>query len=460
MCFCQPAKPLFVKSFVFLLNDIGNHFIHFPSLFPKALEYVLANGLLDTSNSKFFIDTNAVECLRNFAFECIDLFTNEMIYKTLEITETILGVINPLYADKLVEAIISIIGKLPQNEIFVAQRKIFAYILADFSASCPGNLEFKPVLFQKGIALMSAAFMAMQGSSSQAIWQNLSDIIVETVNLTLKGIPQIKQVEVLNASYLLLKRTIVLSSVFSDFFFPQICESVICNYTPGREEGISAIISGISILFSEPNTTSWLSSNYLQVFLKLRDSLTQQSIPETIEKFFDLQSKLFESGLAVFNNTLLETLQLAINLCSYLSDRSASRAFLNFCQLIFAKKTEELAPFALALTVGLVSSLNTISINAVQPLSNLFNFFKIYYQAEFEQGVSSALAGNTFQEFQEKDKERIKFCFLKTDASTVQKMKILVNSIINILKGRGTIELLIATEIAISSESIKAQVID
>lgn len=383
-----------------------------------------------------------------------------MIYKTLEIAETILGVINPLYADKLVEAIISIIGKLPQNEVFVAQRKIFAYILIEFRASCPGNMEFKPALFQKGIALMSAAFMAMQGSSSQAIWQNLSDIIIETVNLTLKGIPQIKQVELLNASYLLLKRTIVLSSVFSDFFFPQICETVISNYTPGREEGISAIISGVSILFSEPNTVSWLSSNYVQVFLKLRDSLTQQAIPETIEKFFDFQSKLFESGLAVFNSTLLDTLQLSINLCSFLSDRSAARALLNFSQLIFAKHNDELAPFAYNLTISLISSLNTISINAVQSISTLFNSFKIHFQPQFEQGVSSALSSSTFQEFSDKDKERLRFCFLKTDTSTVQKMKILVNSVINILKGRGTTELLIATEIAISSESIKAQVID
>lgn len=429
-------------------------------MFPRALEYVLANGLLNTSNSKFFIDTNAVECLRSFSFECIDLFTNEMIYKSLEISETILGIINPVYADKLIEAIIGIIGNLPPNEVIVAQRKILSFIFTEFSAACPGSLEFKHNLFHNGIKLLSAAFAAMQGSSSQVIWQNLSDILIETVNLTLKGILQIKQAELLGGAYMLLKRIITLSSIFSDYFFPQICETLVSEYIPGKEESISTIISGISILFSEPNTKSWLSSNYLQLFIKLRDSISLKANPETIEKFFDLQSKIFESGLSVFNSTLLETLQLTINLSNYLSDRIAAKAFLNFCVLIFSKNSSELSPFAQALSTSLISSLNSINTNAVQSLSSLFNYFKAYFPPEFEQGVNSALSSGTYQEFSIKDKERIKFCFLKIDASTIQKMKILVNSLINILKGRGSMDLLIATEIAISSENLKAQVID
>ena len=449
-----------VKSLVFFLNDIGNYFQYFPELFPKALEYVLANGLLNTSNSKFFIDTNAVECLRSFSFECIDLFTNEMIYKTLEISETILGVLNPVYADKLIEAVIGIIGKLPQNEVIVAQRKILSFIFTDFSAACPGNLEFKPNLFNKGIKLLSAAFAAMQGTSSQVVWQNLSDILIETVNITLKGILQIKQAELLNGAYMLLKRIITLTSVFADYFFAQICETLVSEYTSGKEESISTIISGISVLFSEPNTKSWLSLNYLKIFFKLRDSLSVQANPETIEKFFDVQSKMFESGLSVFNSTLLETLQLTINLSNYLSDRIAAKSLLNFCVLIFGKNSSDLSPFAQALSTSLISSLSTINTNAVQPLSSLFNYFKTYFPSDFEQGVNSALSTNTYSEFSPNDKERVKFCFMKVESSTIQKMKVLVSSLINILKGRGSMDLLIATEIAISSEHLKAQVID
>jgi hypothetical protein len=145
---------------------------------------------------------------------------------------------------------------------------------------------------------------------------------------------------------------------------------------------------------------------------------------------------------------------------TFLSDRVAAKSLLTFCQMIFAQRFEELAVFVHDLSKNLLSSLSLISINAIQPLSFLLVNLKTSYFPEYEAGLSEALLSNSYSSFSDKDKERLRYCFSMVDTSNVHQMKGLVNSLSNILKGRGTIDLIIATEIAINSKAIKVQVID
>ena len=447
-----------VKSLIFFLSDIGGYFSKVPELFPRALEYVLTNGLLNTAYSKFFIDSNAVECLRNFSFECIELFSEAMVLKTLEIAETVLGFIHTSHAEKLIESIISIIEKLNSNDKSSAQQKVLMFILNEIAAGCKGLNEGNSDGFIKGVTLMSSAFGALNGSNSNLIWQNLNWIVIKTVGLVIKALPQLQDVQ--PACFILLKRAVLLCSTFSDCFFSEICDYVLNNYVSGKEEGISIIISGISILFNEPKTLDWLHKNYLLLYVKLKESLLANPNPDIIEKFYDLQSKIFECHLPTCSSTLPSSLALASNLCNFLSDRNAAKSLLMFCQMIFSARYEELAELVRELCTNLISALGTISINAVQFLANLFNKFRALYANEFELGVNNALVSSAYSSFSDQEKQRIMFCFLKVDTSTVNQMKSYINSISNILKGRGSIELIIATEIAITSKTLRVQVID
>ena len=455
VCLAQPAQPMVVKSLIFFLSDIGGHFSKLPDLFPKALEYVLTNGLLNTSFSKFFIDSNAVECLRNFSFECIELFTEPMILKTLEISEAVLGFIHTSHADKLIESIISIIDKLSPSAKLSAQHKVFVFVLNELAAGCEGLSEGNSAGFVKGVTLMSAALGALNGSDSNLIWQNLNWVVIKAVGLVIKCLPGLNESQ--SACFMLLKRSVLLCSTFSDCYFSEICEFVLNNYVPGKEEGVSVIISGITILYNEPKTLEWLNRNYLLLFMKLKDSLLLNPNPDIIEKFFDLQCKLVECNLAAFTSTLPASLALASSLCNFLSDRTAAKSLLNFCLMVFSTRHEELGGSVRELCRNLALALKSISVNAIQVLANLLNQFRIFYSGEFEYGINDAMISSSYACFNEQEKERIRFCFFRLDNSSVHQMKSFLNSIINILKGRGSIDLIVATEIFITSKIIHSK---
>lgn len=439
-----------VKSLIYFLNDIGEYFSKLPDLFPKALEYVLTNGLLNTSFSKFFIESNAVECLRNFSFGCSELFSEAMILKTLEISETVLGFIHTSHAEKLIELIITIIDKLNPSEKFSAQQKVFMLILNELAVGCERLSEGSSAGFIKGVTLMSAAFATLNGSECDLIWQNLNWVVIKAVELVLKILPGLKESQ--SECFLFLKRAVLLCSTYSDFYFSEICELVLNIYVPGKEDAVSIIISGIRILYNEPKTLEWLNRNYLILFMKLKDSLVLNPNPEIIEKFFDLQCKIAECNLQNFESTLPTSLALASSVCIFLSNKIAAKSLLNFCSMIFSSRKEELARYAIEFCRNLVLALDSISINTIQILANLLNHLKTFYTCEFECGINDAIISQTYSCFSEQDKERIRFCFLKLDTSSVGQMKSFLNSIINILKGRGSIDLIVATEISIKSK--------
>ena len=298
----MPPLPLVVKSLIFFISDIGGYFSNISSLFPKALEYVLTNGLLNANNSRFYIDTNAVECIRNLSCECLGLFTPDLIYKTLQVSESALCNMSAAYGDKLVESIVSIISKLPTTEIIEAQRKVLIFILTELQAASPIGLQPRLQDYHKSIVFMAAAFGAMDEGSSREVWANLSDIISSTIEYALKGFCLYhNQENIATATYLLFRRVIKLVSTFADNFFPSICNNILEVYTPGKEDGIGVIITGISLLFNEPLTSQWLQNSYSKLFSTLSYSLSQNPSPDTISSFFDLQMKLYESGLPSFS---------------------------------------------------------------------------------------------------------------------------------------------------------------
>lgn len=384
-----------------------------------------------------------------------------MIYKTLQVAEAVLANMPTNYADKLIESVISLIAMLPNAEIADAQRKVLMFVLTELEGASPVGMQPRPILHYKGIVLMAAAFGAMSESPSQEIWKNLRDIILRTVEIALSGMSLYKaQANIIMASHLLFKKVIKLVSTFADIFFPNICDTIIDNYLPGKDEGFTVIITGISLLFNEPLTSQWLQSGYPRLFTLLYTALGSSPSPDTISTFYDLQSKLYESGLAVFSQTLLQTLDATVSLSSSLQDRNASRSVLFFSHLVFSSRTEALSHHSFLLVRALVCGLGTINNNTFQSLSTVINNLKKFYFEEFCQGCIQALASEVFRSLQEKEKERLLYCLMHVDYDTIQPMKSLLSTISNILRGQSTFDALIATEIAISSKNIRKNIID
>ena len=384
-----------------------------------------------------------------------------MISRTLQVCTSVLSNMPANYSDQLIEAVMTIISKLPALEVVRAQREILTFILTELQSASPAGLPPRPQVHYKGVVLMAAAFGAMSENSSQELWTNLQDIIYQAVSLTLQGMRiYAEQENIISAGFVLFRKAIKLSSIFADSFFPSICDSIIELNSKGKEEGYGVIIAGISLLFNEPNTSQWLFQTYHRLFTLLYTGLNSNPTPEAITTFFDLQSKLYESGLPVFSQTLPETLNAAVSISNSLHDRNASRSLLFFCHLIFATRVEQLSQHSFLLTRSLLCGLGTINNNTYQSLGTVINNLKSNYSVEFCEGARQAISSEVFQRFVEKERERLIHCLVNVDMETVQPMKQLLSTIGNILRGQANFEALISTEIAISSRNVRKNIID
>jgi hypothetical protein len=456
-CLEQQPRPLLVKSVIFFISDIGHYFVHLPEMFPRALEYLLSNGLMATDCSRFYIDTNAIECLRNFSCECLDLFYPELIYSTLRVCETVLMTVPPNYGDKLVEAIMTLLAKLPKEEVIPAQRKVLSFVLTELQASTMGSGQG----FTKGVLYMSAAFAALSDSISSEVWNGMSDVILSGIEQALLGLSSLNLPEnAANTVYVLLKRAIKVVSVFADCFFPSACDVIVRKYVPGKEEGMTVIVAGVSLLHSEEHTGRWIQANYRSLMELLARGLEISPAPDTICTFFDLQSKMYEAGVPAFNDTLDQVLNLASRLIAFIHDRSSAKSLLSFCCLVFAAGSPVTGQHAAQIVKALVSALGTISSNANPVLANLMNAIKLRSSYDFANGVAQGLGTEPYEKMTANEKERLLHCFVNTDVETIQPIKQLISIVGNLLKGQATFDSVIAVEIGISSKSTKRAVID
>ena len=85
---------------------------------------------------------------------------------------------------------------------------------------------------------------------------------------------------------------------------------------------------------------------------------------------------------------------------------------------------------------------------------------KKFYSSEFLQAGTQALNSEVFSLLSSNEKERLLFCFLNVDIETVQQMKQLIDSVSKILKRQANFDVIISTEIAISSKNMKKNIIE
>lgn len=452
----MPAHPLVVKSLIFFISDIGGYFKNFPSLLSTSIDYVLTNGLLSIPNSKFYIDSNAIECLRNLSCECLDYFSSEIIYKILQTSETILANVSSSNGDKLIETVMNSISKLPETEKLQCQRKLLSFLVRELQSASPLGLQSQPQVLLKSIILISSAFGTLTEESSKDVWGNLQDIILLSVEESLKALHLYRNSEnILVAAYSLFKRIIKVCSTYADCFFINICEAVLSLYEPGKEEGMGVMLIGVSLLFNEEKTKGWLNENYMRIYNMLSNSLGTCQSPDTIVTFFDFQSKLLESGNGMVSSTLVQTLQIASLAINAVTDRNSSKALLSFLCMVFSRRLEELAPMVVLLTTNFMCAMGIISINSFHNLANVFINYRKFYHAEFVKGLTQGLSSDTYTQLTPNEKDRLLFCFINISIDTIQQMKQLLVITGNILKGQANFDSIIAIEIAANSKNIK-----
>ena len=197
----------------------------------------------------------------------------------------------------------------------------------------------------------------------------------------------------------------------------------------------------------------------MKLFSLVLSSLSANSSPDIIITFFELQTKIYESGLKIFYSTLNQTLDLTVLLVSSLNERLSSRTLLMFCQLLFSSRVEVLSQHSFLLCRNLICGLGNINNNINQHISSVLNNMKKFYSSEFLQAGTQALNSEVFSLLSSNEKERLLFCFLNVDIETVQQMKQLIDSVSKILKRQANFDVIISTEIAISSKNMKKNII-
>lgn len=104
--------------------------------------------------------------------------------------------------------------------------------------------------------------------------------------------------------------------------------------------------------------------------------------------------------------------------------------------------------------------LGNINSNTFLVLSTLFDALKTKYPQEFYLGLVEALQSPIYTSFQDKEKERLLYCFLNAESAPVMQIKQFFYSLSNIIKGTGTFDSIIQTEIAIASSKRSSNIIE
>ncbi|CAG9319908.1 unnamed protein product [Blepharisma stoltei] len=428
----------------------------------------MTKGINDGLNSPFFIDSNAVECFSNTSAECYDLFTRELILPTLQICDNILPKIKSNLVDKLIEALLNIINKLPKEEMGAAIKRVLSYVDNELKNLNIDDTAESRQKYSKCVIIWASALNSLSSIDSGFLNEVLGEMVTQALDIICRGLLLYRSQDgVIVAVSLFFKRIIKAFTCFSDPYFPIIANCILQCYSPGHEDCLGVISNAISIIGNEANTRAWLEQNYINLFGLLISYLEAKPEPGIIVGLFEIQTKLYESGNPALNNIQVvnKTLETVCRLLPIMTDRNPCKAVLQFTQLLFQQEGEEwkqiLFPYARLMTKAILFGLGNINSNTFLILALLVDALKGKYFQEYYNGVVEGLQSPLYANFSEKEKERLLYCFLNAESSpAIMMIKQFFFNLANILKGVGTFESVIMTEIAIASSKRAAKVID
>ena len=445
-----PSSPIVVKTVIYLVNDIGLEFKNIPELFPSAVEYVVGS-LVNNVGSGFMIDSNAVECLLNFSCECGSLFTYEIVMPLLQTCETVLPGLKNAIADKLVEALLNVVIKLPDDSRNQSVKKVCSYL--DYETRNLVLDQNSQQKFSKCIIMWASALNSLSEIPSRVLVETLGEAVPKAIEVACVGMSLYKDTEgIVTAVSLFMKRVLKAFNVECDLYFGDIANCMLSNYTKGNEEALSVVVQGISTLGNCPNTLNWISANFASIYRKLFQEIQLSPEPDLISNFFDLQHKFYECVGGLSEEVISENLYLGCKLLPLLSTRNSSKSVITFFNLVFGQENQpdSLKVYCSEVVKQSLANLHIINRNSIQFLAYLFGDIRSNYQSEFYNGLVSGF--QAFENFSQNERERLIYCFVNVETSPVFQMKNLLQTLSNILKGMGNFDSIVATEIAIASK--------
>lgn len=237
------------------MSDIGSNFKNIQNLFQSALEYLVTKGLIGGLSSSLYIDSNAVECFSNFSAECYDLFTRDLILPILQVCDTVLPNLKSNLADKLIEALLNIIGKLPSEELGVAVRRVLAYVVKELQSLSLDDSSESKQKYSKCVIIWASALNSLSSLESSYLDTIIGDLITQALDITCQGLILYKSQDgIIAAASLFFRRIIKALNNNADPFFPMIGNCVLQCYSPGNEECLAVISNAISLIGREINT--------------------------------------------------------------------------------------------------------------------------------------------------------------------------------------------------------------
>ena len=421
-----------------------------------SLQFLFTRGVGDRHN--YSVVSLAVECLQNVCSDCKSAFKPDMAIQLYQIAESVLPLLRPADADKLVDCIYETSTVLPESDMKQGIERLLQHSFAtlrDLTAEAIPSTNGHQLV--RGLMIFASTLKALENLSAQQLIPLLAPYLEQVLRVSGWVLLYRKEVELMDAVGQVYKRVFTSLSGNADGFFPVMAESILVSRTGYNEGIVRSLVMGVSTNGNEPITNAWLTRSFATLCQYVIEELGKTTDPDLASACFDLFTRSIECIPDFFSE---ETVLRVIFTCAEaaltrLSSRSSNTSIMDTLYFLFSNSRLQpaLKPFAAAVTALVLTSLSSLHSAVNTKVAVLILALRTFYPPEFETGLHAGLSTPGYSNYTPLDKERCIKCFLHLPPSPVGLMRALVETIWKIHKGLASLSALIGSELQVATQA-------
>lgn len=450
------TSALVTRGVVLLLNDCSASLSSLEGLLLPALEFLFTRGI--NQNQHYSLVSLAVECLQNVCSDCKSAFTPQLALQLYQIAESVLPLLKPIDADKLVDCIYETSTILPEADMLQGIERLLIHSFTMLKEVNETSLEsINAQLLERGLMVFASTLKALEPLSAQYLLPLLGPYMGHTLNVASWILMKRKEPVLVGAVAQVYRRVFTSIAGNADNFFPSIAQSILLSKTCYNEDIVKSLVLGVSTLGNEPVTNAWLRTSFGTLCQEILEELGKTTDPDLAAAGFDLFARAIEYIPEFFTSQeVLRAVFIAAEIAlNRLSSRACNSSVLNALYFLFSCSCLQvsLQPYAAAATTLLLTSLSSLHSAANTKAAVLVLALRTFFKAEFEAGLQAGLSTPSYNTFTPLDKERCAKCFTHLPSSPVGLMKALVETVWKIHKGLANMSALIGSELQIATQA-------
>lgn len=399
-----------------------------------------------------------MESLQNVCSDCKAAFTPSTALQLYQIAESVLPLLKPTDADKLVDCIYETSTVLPQADMLQGIERLLIHSFSTLKEVSDITLDsVNGPQLARGLMVFASTLKALEQLSAQFLLPLLEPYLGHVLSLAGWILLRRREKELVEAVGQVYKRVFTSVAGNADSFFPSIAQSILVSKTCYNEDIVKSLVLGLSTLGNEPATSAWLHTSFGALCQLILEELGRTTDPDLAAACFDLFAKAIEFIPDFFTSTaVLQAIFIATeNSLTHLSSRACNTSVLSTLYFLFSSSRlkASLQPFAAATTTLLLASLSSLHSAANTKAAVLILALRTFFRAEFEAGLQAGLSTPLYASFTPLDKERCAKCFAHLPSSPVGLMRALVETVWKIHKGLANMSALIGSELQIATQA-------